>query len=75
MKSPNLGQMVAEAWDSCMEDEEYRKTHLITELHRWERARNGRWVDRGYLRCPARRSIFVGWFDGGLDYDITTTTV
>ena len=49
----NLGQIVVEAWESEMADDERRRRDQVTQLHDWRRA-HGRWVDRGYVRCPWR---------------------
>lgn len=53
MANINLGDVVATTWANVCADDERRERDQVTILHRWRRARNGRWIDDGY-RAPHR---------------------
>lgn len=50
MKATSFGQMVAEAWDAGIREEQRRLERHIDTLHDWRRARNGQYVDTAWRR-------------------------
>lgn len=66
MAHPNLGGLVADAWDAAQKDAERRERDQVTTLHDWHRKRNGVWVDEGWMRP---RPFAMKWL-----WDAFTTT-